>query len=52
MQIDIVNEWIFFYKMTFTVDLRIDIRTMEMLYITPNQKSCVIAWVISIVKNA
>ena len=42
MQIDklhiFVNEWIFF-KGAFIIDFRIDMRTKEMLNITPCQKS-------------
>ena len=45
MQIDklhtFVNEWNF-DKMSFIVDLRIDIRTKEMLNITPRQQSYII----------
>ena len=45
MQIDqlhtFVNEWNF-DKMLFMVDLRIDIRTKEMLNLTPSHKSCLI----------
>ena len=53
MQMDKLHTFLMngtFYKMAFMVDLRIDIRTKEMLNITPYQKSCVISWVISIVK--
>ena len=53
MQIDklhtFVDEWNF-DKMSFMVDLRIDIRTKKMLNITPSQKSCFIYCVLSILK--
>ena len=44
-----VNEWKF-DKMLIMVDLRIDIRTKEMLNITPCKKCCFIKFVCSIVK--
>ena len=47
MQIDkphtFVNEWNF-DKVSFMVDLRIDIKTKETLNITPSQKSCFKPW--------
>ena len=44
-----VNEWNF-DKISFMVDLRIDIRTKEMLNITLCKKCCVIEFVYYIIK--
>ena len=43
------NEWNF-DQMLFMVDLRINIRTKEMLNITPCKKCCFIEFVCSVIK--